>query len=104
MDYEQTVIGIIVNAGEARSKALEAIRFAKENDVEKAKEYLTMSGEGLAKAHRVQTDLIQAEAGGTKQEVTLLMVHAQDHLMNAMTVKDLAEELIEVHIKLSNLN
>ncbi|MFA7746473.1 PTS lactose/cellobiose transporter subunit IIA, partial [Salinicoccus roseus] len=28
-------------------------------------------------------------------------VHAQDHLMNAMTVKDLAAELVEIYEKVS---
>ena len=33
--------------------------------------------------------------------MTLLMVHAQDHLMNAMTVKDLAAELVAIYEKVS---
>ncbi|MNJ80672.1 Lichenan-specific phosphotransferase enzyme IIA component [compost metagenome] len=45
----------------------------------------------------MQTRLIQEEAGGTKQEITLLMIHAQDHLMNAMTVKDMAKEFVELY-------
>lgn len=47
------------------------------------------AAEELSKAHHYQTELIQNEAGGEKTEMTLLMVHAQDHLMNAMTVKDM---------------
>ncbi|MFP7288774.1 PTS lactose/cellobiose transporter subunit IIA [Shouchella clausii] len=101
MDYEQTVIDIIVNAGNARSKAMEAINHVKKDEFDKAQEFLNLSSEELGKAHRVQTGLIQSEAGGTTHEVTLLMVHAQDHLMNAMTVRDLAEELIEIHQKLN---
>lgn len=99
LNYEQTVMGLIVNSGNARSRAMEAISFAKNYEFEKAGELLALSSEDLGKAHRVQTDLIQAEAGGTKQEVTLLMVHAQDHLMNAMTVRDLAEEITEMYEK-----
>ena len=45
--------------------------------------------------------VIQNEAGGEKTDMTLLMVHAQDHLMNAMTVKDLAAELVEIYEKVS---
>lgn len=51
----------------------------------------------LRMAHKIQTGLIQEEAGGSKQEITILMIHAQDHLMNAMTVKDLAAEFIELY-------
>lgn len=38
--------------------------------------------------------MIQDEINGESTAVSLLMVHAQDHLMNAQTVKDLAEEFI----------
>ncbi|MDQ0297918.1 PTS system cellobiose-specific IIA component [Salibacterium salarium] len=100
MDYEKTVIGLIVNSGNARSKAMESIQFAKNEEFVKAKETLQQASDELGEAHKVQTDLIQQEAGGTKHDVTLLMVHAQDHLMNAMTLKDLAEEMIDLHEKL----
>ncbi|MBJ3789737.1 PTS lactose/cellobiose transporter subunit IIA, partial [Bacillus sp. OA1] len=34
---------------------------------------------------------------GNHAEISLLLVHAQDHLMNAITVKELAEEFITLH-------
>lgn len=58
----------------------------------------------LQEAHRLQTELIQKEAGGEKVELTLLMVHAQDHLMNAITVKELASEFVELYRKMSEKN
>lgn len=99
MDYQETIMGIIVNSGNARSKAMEAIASAKEGQYKEARNKLEEAGKDLAKAHRVQTDLIQGEARGNKAEVTLLMVHAQDHLMNAMTVRDLAGEFIDLYEK-----
>lgn len=53
--------------------------------------------EELIKAHHFQTALIQNEAKGAKTEPTLLMIHAQDHLMNAMTMKDLASEIVDLY-------
>lgn len=97
MDYQQIIMKIIVNGGNARSNALLGIKEAKKGDIAKAEELIRLAEEDLSKAHRVQTDLIQAETRGEKSEITLLMVHAQDHLMNAMTVKDLAIELIDVY-------
>ncbi len=29
--------------------------------------------------------------------MSLIMIHGQDHLMNAMTVQDLAEQMIEMY-------
>ncbi|PNB38374.1 PTS lactose/cellobiose transporter subunit IIA, partial [Pseudomonas sp. GW456-E7] len=70
-------------------------------DAEEAQKKLQDAAEELSKAHHYQTELIQNEAGGEKTEMTLLMVHAQDHLMNAMTVKDLAAEIIELYEKIT---
>lgn len=95
MDYEQTLMLILVNGGAARANALKAIRCARNGEITEADELMKLAEESLAKAHESQTELIQAEARGEKTEVTLLTVHTQDHLMNAMTVKDLAVEIIE---------
>ncbi|UTR13174.1 PTS lactose/cellobiose transporter subunit IIA [Salipaludibacillus sp. LMS25] len=99
MDYQETIMGIIVNGGNARSKSMEAISEAKEGNYEQALKKIEEAAQDLAKAHRVQTDLIQGEARGENTEITLLMVHAQDHLMNAMTVKDMASEFIALYEK-----
>ena len=88
---------IIVKSGEAKSCAIEAIQAAKKNDFKKAEELCSQASENLVDAHHCQTNLIQAEAGGKKTEVTLLMVHAQDHLMTAMTVRDLSVEIVDLY-------
>lgn len=80
---------------------MEAIAAAKSGDAEEARKKLHDAAEELTKAHHYQTELIQNEAGGEKTEMTLLMVHAQDHLMNAMTVKDLAAEFIALYEKIT---
>ncbi|MCP8969417.1 PTS lactose/cellobiose transporter subunit IIA [Ectobacillus ponti] len=100
---ETAIFQLILHGGNGRSLAMEAIISAKEGDFAKAKELLQQSGEALAEAHHVQTSFIQGEIRGEKVEVSLLMIHAQDHLMNAMTVKDLAAEIVEMHERLSKL-
>ncbi|TCL57698.1 PTS system lichenan oligosaccharide-specific IIA component (Lac family) [Hydrogenispora ethanolica] len=97
MDYQAIVMQLIINGGNARSKSMEAIHLAKTGQIGEARALLEKAGEDLAKAHEVQAQLIQDEAAGNHREVTLLMVHAQDHLMNAMTVKDLALEMIDMY-------
>jgi PTS system cellobiose-specific IIA component len=97
MNQEMIIMNIIVNGGNARSKSMEAIQMAKKGEMEKALELIEKAKEDLGMAHEVQTKLIQSEAAGDKTEVSLLMVHAQDHLMNAMTVKDLAIEFVELY-------
>ena len=48
-------------------------------------------------AHRVQTQLIEADEGEGKTKMTLVMVHAQDHLMTSILAKELVGELIELY-------
>lgn len=96
MDMEQVIMELIVNSGDARSSAIEAICSARKGDMDEAEQKLKEAEQTISKAHQMQTDLIQREINGEKTDITLLMVHAQDHLMNAMTVIDLSNELIEM--------
>ena len=73
---------------------MEAMAKARGGEFAQADEHLKAAEECLIKAHAAQTDLIQKEAGGEKTEISLLLIHAQDHLMNAITVKELAYEII----------
>jgi PTS system cellobiose-specific IIA component len=96
---ETIIMELIVNSGNARSRAMEAIRIAKNGNIEKAREKLEECETEIGKAHSVQTNLIHNEAKGNKTEVDLLLVHAQDHLMNAMTIKDMAKEFVDMYEK-----
>lgn len=94
---EQIVFQIILHGGDGRSSAMEAISAAKKGDLSKARKKIQESATALNEAHRIQTSLIQEEIRGVKNDLSLLMVHAQDHLMNAMTIKDLATEFIDLY-------
>ncbi len=94
MDFEQIMMELLINAGEARSHAMSAIQFARKREWQQADEALAASVEAAKGAHRIQTQLIGADEGAGKVPVTLIMVHAQDHLMNAMLCRDLAEEIV----------
>ena len=87
---EDIVMNLVCNGGDCRSKALEAIQAARKGDFEQADALM---------AHNFQTELIQAEMRedeSEKAELSLLMVHGQDHLMDGMVVYDLASEIIEI--------
>lgn len=99
-DKEMLVMNLIVDAGSARSYAMQAIQLAKEGSFDEAHKALENANEEMSRAHGVQTDLIQKEAKGNKTEIDLFMVHAQDHIMTAMLAKDLAKEIVELYEKL----
>jgi len=96
-------MGLIVGAGDARSFCLEAITAAREGDFDEARDLLEKAVQAMVETHEVQTQLIRDEMTGTPSEVTLLMVHAQDHLNLAMITREIAEELIQVYERLSAL-
>ena len=99
-EQEQTIINLIVNAGSARSSAIEAIQYDKAGDLEKAEESINAAKESVNEAHHAQTEMIQAEIRGEKAPLNLLMVHAQDHLMCALVVIDLAQEFVAIWQKI----
>ncbi|WP_010648123.1 PTS lactose/cellobiose transporter subunit IIA [Oceanobacillus massiliensis] len=88
---------IILYAGNGRSSAMEGIQEAKEGNFEEADRLIEEAGEELGKAHNYQTKLLQEEAKGEGTSVNVILVHSQDHLMTAMTVRDLAIEIIEIY-------
>ena len=97
---EETIFGLISHSGDAKSLLMEAISAAKEGKFDDAQEKIFEASEKLNLAHKAQTSLIQSEAGGEKQEASLLLIHAQDHLMNALLLKDLATEFIDLYKKI----
>jgi PTS system cellobiose-specific IIA component len=102
-NLEGTIFQIILHGGNGKSCAMEAIAAAKQGDFTEARGKLQEAIDALNEAHHIQTSLIQSEIRGEKVEISLLMVHAQDHLMNAITMKDLATEFVDLYeaIKIS---
>lgn len=94
---EMIIFGLITASGNAKSDAMEAIQHAKKGDFQAAREAILKAEESLKEAHRTQTTLIQNEAKGEKSEVSILLIHAQDHLMNAILMKELAGEFIDLY-------
>jgi cellobiose PTS system EIIA component len=99
MENERIIFEIILHGGNGRSCSMEAIHAAKQGDFSQSREKLKQAAEALNEAHHIQTLLIQEEINGKSSQLSLLMIHAQDHLMNAMTVRDLAAEIVELYQK-----
>ncbi|NDO80172.1 PTS N N'-diacetylchitobiose transporter subunit IIA [Citrobacter sp. NCU1] len=99
-ELEEVVMGLIINSGQARSLAYAALKQAKQGDFESAKAMMEQSRMALNEAHLVQTKLIEGDQGEGKMKVSLVLVHAQDHLMTSMLARELVTELIELHEKL----
>ena len=97
----ESIMGLIINAGNAKSDAMEAIQAAKAGNFEEADAKIKSAEAALVEAHHSQTGLLTKEAQGEHMTVTLLTVHSQDHLMTAIAFKDLAIEIIDLHRKIA---
>ena len=61
---------------------------------------LIAEGERLtAEGHKSHTQLIQQEAAGEDVKLSLLLLHAEDQMMSAETIKIMVEEMIELYQK-----
>ncbi|EMC0024986.1 PTS lactose/cellobiose transporter subunit IIA [Enterobacter cloacae] len=94
---EEAVMEIIVNAGQSRSLCFEALHAARQGNIDEAKSLLCEADGYARQAHKMQTKLIEQDAGEARQPMTLIMVHAQDHLMNSLLARELSEEIIHLY-------
>lgn len=103
MTNEEVIFEIILHAGNARGEAYDALKAAQAGDFEKAKEHLENAEKEVGIAHRAQTNMIQSEINGEKVEMSLLFVHAQDHLMTSIAEKGLIENMIDLYKRVNEL-
>lgn len=95
MNEEAQIVAfdIILHSGLARTTIHEAFKLMRENKNSEAELKLKEANEELLQAHKSQTELLQEFARGTKIEMEIIMVHAQDHLMTTMTLHEIASEM-----------
>lgn len=103
-DLELVAFEIISNVGMGKSLAIEAIREARKENYEVADSKIEEAKEFLLQGHHAHANLIQKEANGEKVEFSLIIMHAEDQLISAETIKDLAIEIIEMHKDLKSNN
>ena len=82
-------------AGDAEQATMAAIEAAKADQIDRSRKLLKHADAKLKQAHQAQTQMLTYEARGQKVDVTLLMVHS--HLMSAMTIRRLADDIIDLY-------
>ncbi|OQO98744.1 PTS lactose/cellobiose transporter subunit IIA [Geobacillus sp. 44C] len=93
---EQIAFQLILHSGNARSKIIQSLREYRVGNKEVADQLLKGAEEDLSLAHDIHFQMIQKEAGGQNTEITLLLMHAEDHLMSTLSMKELVKEMIEL--------
>jgi PTS system cellobiose-specific IIA component len=95
-ELEMAVMNIIINAGDCKNHAYMALNNVNEGKYQEADEEMKLANEAIGKAHEGQTLFLHKEANGEKIEMSVLFVHAQDHLMTAISEKSLIEQIIDL--------
>lgn len=99
-EMELISFNIIAAVGTARSLYMEAIDSAKQGDFISARAMIQEGDEVFIEGHHAHAELIQREAMGEVSAVQLLLIHAEDQLMSAETLKIVAVEIIELYERL----
>ena len=85
---DQIIMGLILDAGDAKQHIYQALSLAKDGKFSECDEQIELADKALL------------EAGGTKTEITALFVHSQDHLMTSITEINLIKEIIDLRREL----
>ncbi len=94
---------IISMAGMSKSQSLMAVKEAKAGNIEKAKEYLQNAEETMGDVHALHLEMLQQECSGNSVDVTIVTVHAQDHVTMALMMHEMANEMIDLYERVGKL-
>lgn len=94
---------LISIAGDAMGKLFEAMEASKKCEMAQA-HTLVQEGKALLNdAHNAQTSLLVADANGEKTDVNVLLIHAQDTLMNTVLAETFVNEIIALNDRINQL-
>jgi PTS system cellobiose-specific IIA component len=96
----EVAMNIITEAGDARFLVDEALTCIENGDFAKVDEKISGARKLLAKAHGMQTDIIQSEGDGELCQHPLLFIHAQDTLMTVNSEMNMVKRLHKIFISI----
>ncbi|WEV37399.1 PTS lactose/cellobiose transporter subunit IIA [Lactobacillus sp. ESL0677] len=100
---EQIAFEMISNTGEARSLLMKVIDDADKGNFDNCEADFKQANECLKTAQNVHLKLISSEADQKKLPFSILLVHAEDQMMAAELIRDLAQYIVNLNKKLIGL-
>lgn len=88
---------IIAYGGEGKSLAMTAIQKAREGAFEEAEALMKQAHEANVKCHQCHSELLFYDAENQDLQISMLLVHAADHLTSADMTEAMAEEMIYLY-------
>lgn len=102
-DLQVVAFEIILHSGDARSLVHEGFQLMREGKYDEAENKMEEANKKLLEAHKSQTSLLQSYASGEEVVMEVIMVHAQDHLMTTMTLREMAIEMLAMYKNFNNV-
>lgn len=99
MNSEELAFQIISIAGDGMGLYFKALEEAKKGNFEESDTLFNQATAKIKEAHKIQSNALFSEARGEKLEMNILLVHAQDHLMNCILAKEFIKEFVELYKK-----
>lgn len=96
----QAAFKIIASVGGAKSLYLQAVDAAKEGSFDEADDFMKQGDSAFLSAHNVHLKMLQDTAAGEGPDLNLMVVHAEDQMMGAETIRLMAQNLIDVYRRL----
>ena len=96
IDLEEMSLEIITNVGTARSMYVEAVEAAKAGNFEEAHNLVADGEKNFINGHHAHADLVNAKIGVEDLQYMFLVMHAEDQLISAETLKIVCDELIDM--------
>lgn len=100
MEQEQ-ILTMISYAGAAKTKVMSAMEKAAKGDFQSAEKLIDEADNDLQISHQAQTNVVfkdceNGDISNSEINISALMVHAMDQVMNAMAMRDMAYEIINI--------
>lgn len=102
-DLQVVAFEIILHSGDARTIVHEGLNLMNQGKFEEAEKKMEDANKELLEAHKSQTKLLQDYANGDEIIMEVIMVHAQDHLMTTMTIREMAIEFLKMYRQIYEL-
>ncbi|WEV71251.1 PTS lactose/cellobiose transporter subunit IIA [Lactobacillus sp. ESL0785] len=100
---EQVAFEMISNTGEARSLLMKIIDDADKGNFDNYEADFKKANDCLKTAQKVHLKVISSEADQKKLPFSILLVHAEDQMMAAELIRDLAQYIVNINKQLVEL-
>ena len=87
-DDKRQIMQIIIKSGEAKKIIKQAMEKARQEEFEEANQFLKEANGMLIESHAIHTELLGSDS--YIEDMNILSVHAEDHLMTTMTLLEVS--------------